>query len=166
MSFANAHRGLRIKDTNFEYLTEGAYGVVFVDKAANRIRKVYRRNHPAPHCAETYEAETRAFEIASADEHLRGLIPEWYGRRSAQVMIDKNEEDVSTEFFSDLAFEAGFVTGTFQKFGAISSEEQERVGALFIKRGIIYVKDMSVVLRDGSVHKAIDFATREIELWW
>jgi hypothetical protein len=169
MSFANARRGLRIKHTNFEYLTEGAYGIVFVDKAANRIRKIYRRKHEAPasHCAETYETEAKAFEIASADEHLRGLIPEWHGRRSAQIIVDQSEKDVSDESYPDFAFEAEFVQGTFQKFGDISLEERERVGALFIERGITHVKDMSVILGDdGHVHKAIDFATKEIELWW
>jgi hypothetical protein len=168
MSFANARRGLRIKETNFEYLTEGAYGIVFVDKAASRIRKIYRRKHEATasHCAETYETETKAFEIASADEHLRGLIPEWHGRRSAQVIVDQNGEDVSSEFFCDLAFEAEFIPGSFQKFGLVSSGERERVGKLFVERGITHVIDMSVILEDGRVHKAIDFATKEIELSW
>lgn len=168
MSFANARRGLRIRDTNFEYLTEGAYGIVFVDRAANRIRKIYRVKDEglASHCDETYEAETQAFEIASADEHLRKLVPEWYGRRTAQVVVDQNGKDVSDEFYPDLAFEAEFISGTFQKFGAISSKEQERIAALFVERGITYVKDMSLVLSDGRVHKAIDFATKEIEPWW
>ncbi len=168
MSFANARRGLRIKDSKFEYLTEGAYGVVFVDRAANRIRKIYRVNDEglASHCIEAYEAEAKAFEIASADERLRELIPEWHGRRSAQSIVDQNDQDVSNEFYSDLAFEVEFIPDAFQKFGVISSGEQERIGALFIERGIAYMKDASVILRDGRVHKVIDFATKEVEPWW
>jgi hypothetical protein len=168
MSFPNARRGLWIKDTNFEYLTEGAYGIVFVDRTAGRIRKIYRSKHgaPASHCVETYKSEAQAFEIASADEHLRDLVPEWYGRLSAQVVVDRNGADVSREFYCDLAFEAEFIPGRFCKFGVISLEERERVGTLFIERGITYIIDTSVILEDGRVHKAIDFATKEIELSW
>jgi hypothetical protein len=168
MSFANASRGLRIEGTNFAYLTEGAYGIVFADRTGGRIRKIYRRKHEAPadHSAATFETEVKAFEIASADEHLRRLIPEWYGRCSAQVIFDGNGKDVSDEFFCDLAFEAEFVPGNFLKFGVIPLREQERVTELFIKHGITYLKDMSVILRDDRVFKAIDFATKEIELWW
>jgi hypothetical protein len=41
MSFWNASRGLRIEETDFTYLTEGFYGVVFINKLAGRVRKVF-----------------------------------------------------------------------------------------------------------------------------
>ena len=41
--FANSTRGLRIKDSDFEYLTEGAYGVIFCDRHFSRVRKIFKR---------------------------------------------------------------------------------------------------------------------------
>ena len=165
-SFANASRGLRIKDTDFEYFTEGAYGVVFVDRKTGRLRKVYRRkpDAPADHSQETFEAETRAFEIASTSDELKALIPEWYGRLPTQLIVDAQGNDVSGEFLCDLAFEIEFIDGDFQKFGLINPEEFERVRGLFARNGIRYLIDMSVVFRENRVYKAIDFATHEVEL--
>jgi hypothetical protein len=165
--FPNARRGLHIEGTDYTYLTEGAYGIVFVDRKTGRIRKVYRAHQSAKkdHSQNVFRAETEAYATASRIPGLRDLIPMYYGVSAGQKVIDKEGKDVTTEFHPDLAFEAEFIDCSFQKLPAASQEEQTRVMGLFRKYGIQHFTDVSVCMKDGSIIKVIDFAMQEIELW-
>ncbi len=166
--FRNAERGLKIKGTGFSYLDEGAYSLVFVDRERRRIRKVYRNRSDADfdHVREVFEAETEAYAIASKADELKDLIPAYYGPVPGQTIIDASGNDVTGEFQAALAFEAEFVECSFRKAIAASHNERTRVEDLFRKRGIHHVTDISVSIVNGRITKVIDFAIKEVELWW
>jgi hypothetical protein len=165
--FQNATRGLRLEGTDFTYLTEGAYGIVFHDRNRGRIRKVYRTRWDADvdHCREVFEAETAAYQIASTTSELKDIVPAYFGIRAGLTVVGADGKDVTNEFYRDLAFEAEFVNCSFEKISASSPDEHRRVVALFRKHGIKHVIDASVCLEDGHISKVIDFATKEVELW-
>ena len=166
MGFPNAQRGLRIAGTDFKYLSEGAYGLVFVDQNKKRIRKVYRyRDGNLQHSNQVFTAEVRAYEIASANNELRILVPLYFGVRPAQMIIDSRGSDVTSEVYPDLAFEAEFIECNFQK-KLRANNEYEKICALFQRYGISHVTDISVCLRGGHIIKVIDFATQEIVPQW
>lgn len=166
MTFANQKRGLRLADPNFTYLTEGAYGVVFVDRYAGLIRKVYRRKSDVEHAQAVFDAEVKAYELAINSEQLRSLVPSQFNVRPEQQVFDWECNDVSEEFLTNLSFEAEFIDCHFRKIGEISSSESSRISALFRGVGIQHTSDMSVCLdSNGIVVKAVDFAMREFEVW-
>ena len=163
MGFPNETRGLRIADTGFADWDEGAYGVVFADRAAGRVRKVFRRLLDEDHVRAVFNSEIGAYAIATAYPLLVNLIPGGFQRCAAQQIIDSADQDVSKEFFPDLAFEMAFIDGTFQKVGTVIGGDAWRVRQLFHHEGIRHTNDMSVVLAvDGCIQKAIDFAVCEV----
>lgn len=165
MGFANAARGLRLADTNFVYLSEGAYGVIFADRGAGRIRKIYRRRPEESHTRAVFESEAGAYERASAITALSLLVPGGFQRCPPQRVIDGAGDDISQEFFSDLAFEADFIDAPFVKGGSLVSDDLQRVRELFRAAGINHTSDISVALTcNGRVSKVIDFAIEEYEL--
>lgn len=166
MCFANASRGLQIKGTNFEYLSEGAYAAVFVDRMNNRVRKVFFRKDSAMGKAslESFLSETEAYQIASASDELRIYIPEYYGEVMRVVIVDKQGLDVSNEFCTDLVIELEFIPGVFQKIS--QAPDGEEVIALFRAHGIVGISDASVTSANGQVEKIIDIGVREIEPEW
>ncbi len=170
MTFASGRRGLRIAGTDFVYLNEGAYGVIFVDRERRRIRKLYRVRHDADlaHCREVFTAETGAYDVASSHPELSTLIPGYFGTCQAGVIVDRANSDVTKEFHSGLAFEAEFVECPFYKIGSseVPPIEHQRVTALFHHCGIDHLIDASVCLRDGAIRKVIDFAMKDIPLRW
>ena len=168
MGFPNAYRGLRIKGTDFIYHSEGAYGLVFVDKAEGRIRKLYKSTQRQNHRKKVFENEVKAYEIASNVSELKDLIPKYYGTRAGMVLIDKNDEDVTNEIDVDLAFEAEFIDGCFQKRNSpgVDQAAWDDIKEKFRKHGIRHVKDASVTLKNNSIEKVIDFSFMEIEPSW
>ena len=165
MGFPNEERGLKISGTDFVYLSEGAYGVVFIDKAARRIRKIWKRRPEEDHARAVFKAEVEAYGLAMKSPVLTGLIPGDFRLCDPQQIIDMQGQDVSGEFFTDLVFETDLVEGTFQKIGSLGSDEAFRVRRMFFDAGIRHTNDMSVTLSaDGVIVKAIDFAVQEHEL--
>lgn len=165
MGFINETRGLAIAGTDFTYLSEGAYGVVFVDMAAGRIIKIYKRGAKEDHVRAVFKAEVDAYGLAASSAVVSDLVPENFRRCSPERVINNQGQDVTGEFFIDLAFEANFVEGVFKKIGAICSAEASRVRRLFQDAGIHHTNDMSVTVDSGGVIlKGIDFATEEHEL--
>lgn len=168
MGFPNAERGLKIKGTNFAYLSEGAYAVVFVDREQGRIRKVYRNRPDAEHdhSREVFAAETEAYAIAASNAELKQLTPAYFGPVSDQVVVDALDNDVTREFHPELAFEAEFLECQFEKAICAPENERERVFKLFRDHGIAHMSDVSVCLQNAQITKVVDFAIKEIELWW
>jgi hypothetical protein len=166
--FRNAQRGLTISGTDYVYLDEGAYAVIFVDRKRGRVRKVYRNRPDAgrEHCCQVFSAETEAYSVAANEPDLKNLVPGHFSKCSGQEIRDGSGNDVTKEFYPDLAFEAEFIDCTFQKVAMASEEEWKRVTALFHKHGIKHTNDMSVCITDGRITKALDFAIREIQLSW
>jgi hypothetical protein len=165
VGFANEARGLRIAGTGFSYLNEGAYGVVFADRAAGRIVKIYRWRPEQDHARAVFKAEADAYGLAASSKAVAALVPGNFRLCTAQQIIDKDGKDVTAEFFPDLALEMDFVAGHFLKIASIDGTEALRVRGLFYDVGIHHTIDMSVTLgADGAVAKAIDFAIVEHEL--
>lgn len=166
MPFPNERRRLKLADSNFVYLSEGAYSVVFINKAQGRVRKVFRSNADEDHVRNVFKAEIDACRLAKKDSEVAPLVPDHFKVCCApQIIIDKDGNDISGEFIPGLAFEMEYIDAHFQKFGSIGGKEAERVRALFNQAGILHTTDMSVCLgEDGRVLKAIDFAIEEHEL--
>jgi hypothetical protein len=161
--FANA---ASVKDTNFVYRTEGAFGLIFVDDARARVLKVFRRKSEASeeHCRLVFQAETGAYRLASNSPNLKGLVPAFHGVRPDLTVLDREGKDVSAKFIPGLAYEMDFIAGSFQKMGTVQSDEVNRIKALFRAEGIAYLTDASVVMLGGKIDKVIDFAVRDYEL--
>jgi len=166
MTFANAGRGLCIAGSDYEYLSEGAYGFVFVDRKQKRIRKVYRRTHKPEHARNVFNAEVDALKKAAVADELTTLVPEFFGLCTDVKILDREGNDVTGEVYPDLAFEAEFLDGNFQKNAIAEEGERERVFALFRNHGINHVIDTDVTVEGGSITKVIDFAVQEIIPQW
>jgi len=168
MTFRNEARGLRFAGTDFVYLTEGAYGIIFVDRGQRRIRKVYRvrRDSDIAHCREVFTNETGAYEIASMQPELSALIPAYFGPCGVPDVVDGAGGNVSDEFHADLAFETEFVECRFVKISEAPDSESGRIRDLFGRHGIHHVIDASVCLQEGTITKMIDFATEDVVLRW
>ncbi len=166
MGFANEARGLQLAGSNFVYMTEGAYGLIFVDREAGQIRKIYRRKQDEQHVRDVFKSETEAYRLAETSPEVAALIPTGFAISSPQTMVDRDGNDVSGEIFTDLAFETEFVSGDFLKIGSIAGSEGSLVRDAFKVAGILHTSDMSVVLNEhGKIVKAIDFAVIEHEVW-
>lgn len=168
MAFQNTERGLRIKGTNFVYHSEGAYGLIFLDKSEIRIRKIYKSTQPLDHRRKVFEAEIKAYEIASKTPELNDFVPQYFGRCTDIILIDKCGKDVTSEIDVTLAFEAEFIEGYFQKcssFG-VNEEKWNKIEEIFFNHGIYHMKDASVTLEADGIKKVIDFSVKEIEPCW
>jgi len=161
MGFLNEQRGLYVADSEFKYYSEGAYGLVFVDRAKGRILKVYRARQPLPHSTEVFNAEVEAYKIAMKSDDLKKLVPEFFGARTGLIIMDKDGTDVTNEFYPNLAFEAEFVPGEFRKISFAPESEQKQVMELFRSHGINHAIDASITLEGEKIRKLIDFAIRE-----
>src|SRR4051812_26895670 len=101
--------GLRIRETDFTYRDRGAQAVIFGDHEQQRVRKVYRRDDGVgiDHSHKRFAAETEAYRIASETSELQGLVPRYFGLcPPGQVIVHAAGEDVTGEFYPNLAFEA------------------------------------------------------------
>jgi len=165
MGFVNETRGLAILGTAFTYLSEGAYAVVFVDRAAGKIVKAFKRRPELDHVRAVFRAEADAYRLARSSAEVSVLIPGNFRIYTLGQVTDKHGQDVTDEFFPDFAFETDFVEGCFHKIGGIGGTDASRVHQLFHEAGIHHTIDMSVTFNaDGIIVKAIDFATEEHEL--
>jgi len=116
MGFFNKCRGLSISGTGFSYLSEGAYGVVFVDPAATSVIKVYNsRPNLDDHVRAVFNAEIDAYCIAASSPAISHLVPGNFQRYTIKNVEDNGRQDVTGEFFPDFAFKADFIRGDFYK---------------------------------------------------
>lgn len=165
MGFLNQDRGLTIAGTDYSYLSEGAYGVIFADRTAGRVIKLFKRRSEEKHVRSVFRAEIDAYDVAASSEEVSSLIPGNFQLFAVDQVTDKQGKDVTGEFFSDLAFQTDFVKGHFHKIAVIDRAEASRVRRLFREVGIYHTSDMSVTVgAEGRILKAIDFATKEHEL--
>ncbi len=165
MGFVNETRGLAIVGTAFTYLSEGAYAIVFLDSAAGKVVKAFKRRPNLDHVGAVFRAETDAYGLARSSAEVSVLIPRNFRICNLGRVTDRHGQDVTDEFLPDFAFETDFVQGCFHKIGGIGGTNASRVHQLFHEAGIRHTIDMSVTVNaDGIIVKAIDFATEEHEL--
>ena len=129
--FANQMRGLRVVGTKFEYLSEGAYSVVFIDRQQGRIIKVFKAIHELDHCKKVFDAEVEAYGIAMRTAELKERVPQFHGVRQDLRIEDRSGKDVTAEFYPDLAYEAEFIADEFDKIA--TSPEAERLQRPFVQ---------------------------------
>lgn len=160
--------GSWLADGGFVYLAEGAYGAVFVDRGRNRIRKVlYRKlGTDEAHCREVFKAELDALQIAKDRKELASLIAAPVTEIAGVRVLAADANDISSDFYTDLAFEAEFIDGAFVKIGAALASNDEFVRNQFRAAGIMHLMDASVIVHQGKIQKIIDIATYEVELRW
>lgn len=165
--FMNKDRGITIPGTGYDYLDEGAYGVIFVEMATSKIIKVYKRRANEEHVRSAFNAEVDAYNLAASSKEISNLVPGNFQLIPPIQVIDSDGMDISDEFFPELAFETDFVKGSFCKIGGVITAQALRVHRLFAEAGIHHTTDMSVTIgEEGNILKVIDFATVEHELWY
>lgn len=166
MQTTNRELGIRIENTDFRYLTEGAYGLIFVDDRSRLVRKIYRNRNDAnyDHCAAVFNSEILAYEIACRDENIQFLVPGHYRRLDTQAVIDKYKTTTNL-VHPDLGFEMEYIEGNFCKIAMAPEPEGASVKSLFYKAGIRHLSDMSFIMRGCKIDKVIAFAVEEIELF-
>ncbi|WP_422073693.1 hypothetical protein [Tranquillimonas rosea] len=165
MGLTFQNRGLTIAETDYSYLDEGAYAVIFADKAVGRIVKVFKRRLKEAHVRSVFRAEIDAYDLAASSTEISDLIPGNFQIASPRNILDSHGANITDEFFPDLAFQTDFVEGYFHKIGVIGGAEASRIRQLFRRAGICHTSDMSVTIGpEGCIRKAIDFATVEYEL--
>lgn len=168
VGFFNERRGLHIPGSDFQYYSEGAYAVVFASRSGRpTARKLFRVKAESgrEHSARTFAAEVAAFELAMASDHVRTIVPEFFGQQPAERVSDRDGTDVSAEFYPDLAFDMEFIEQPFRKLVYFSAFERKRVSSILNRAGIFYTIDASACGTDDCISKVIDFSTHEIEPW-
>ncbi|EPP2133006.1 hypothetical protein ACUNB3_000922 [Vibrio alginolyticus] len=144
----------------------GAYGLVVFNKLDNKAIKIFRKNHTREQAENVFNSECRAYEKAKNNLDVQKLVPKFYGTLSISKIIDRSGKDITQDYFTDLAYEMSFESGSFHKLNTISRSEISRITTLFNIAGISYVEDASVTLDGNSnVVKVIDFAEQEFEFW-
>ena len=164
----NDTRRLTLTGTNYVFLNEGAYGSVFVDRDAGRIRKILRRTtSPEAHCRAVLQAEKDALKMAQGHDTLVRYVAAPILELPLAGVMDRDGRDVTAEFYEDAGFEAAYVEGTFYKIGDVAASNWHQLSHAFRAAGIRHLLDSSVTLdSDGNVTKVIDFATHQMELEW
>jgi hypothetical protein len=159
--------GLRVATTDYEYLDEGAYSVVFVDRAQGKVCKVYLATQPIDHSRKVFAEEIEAYKKANAQKDLKSLVPAFYATTSIQQIIDKDGNDVTSKFYPALAFESEHIPQRFKKANMAAPEKElARVKDLFRKHGINHLSDISAWVEEGKIRKVLDFAVNEIVPSW
>jgi hypothetical protein len=162
-------KGSKLAGGNFRCLTQGAYGVIFIDDNAQpkRIRKVAYRSPDKndEHCRKVFQAEFKAIKKAEASQCLRKLVATPFSRIDKVTVLGNQCQDISEKFFTDMVFEADYIPGLPLKIGKACPKERSRIQNLFRKEGICHTNDACVFLNEqNQIIKVIDFATHEVEL--
>ncbi len=167
-SMSNSSRGLKLAGSEYVFLDEGAFGTVFVDRLAGRVRKILRRTERAEeHCRLVMQTELCALIIAEQNAELTAYTAAPFSKPLPINVIDGHGVDVTAEFYADAGFESAYIYGTFHKINTVSPLNWPIVANHFRSTGIMHLEDVSVTLNNrNEVEKVIDFATRYIEPFW
>lgn len=145
---------------------------LFLDPAERKAFKLFK-NHKHPNvCPERgtkeddlrrlmFEAEKQAYEIATADEHLKTYSPVFYGARNVSRVVALNGRDITEQYLLECCLELEMLEGKDVKFENVRNRF-EQVEKLFNRAGIRHTKDMSAFVNvNRSDIKLIDFAVRD-----
>lgn len=144
----------------------GAYSLVVFSEDRTEAIKIFSRDHEREHATNVFQSEIAAYELASRDLEAANLTPEFMGSVQIESVIDGLGNDVTTNYYQDLAYKMSYERGPFYKLNTIDESERRRVTQIFRRLGIEYLLDCSASLgENGEVRCIIDFATQEFELW-
>lgn len=137
---------------------EGAFGTVFFINDEFAV-KVFRRKESRTEdfARKVMQSEVSAHEaIQNNTTFLKELTPKYYGQVTIETIFDENGQDISNDFFLNLAYKMEYLQGRFMKNpnlyqNACVSEEFKRLNIKFIA-------DCSCIENNGQIEKIIDFA--------
>lgn len=144
----------------------GAYGLVVFIEDKTKAVKIFSRSHTLNQASNVFNSEVEAYTKASLDPCASGIIPTYYGSVVINTIIDRSGNDVTDQYYTELAYLMSYKEGPFYKFGTISEAEQKRIESIMKSIGVHYLIDCSVSLtNEKAVRCVIDFATEEFEIW-
>jgi hypothetical protein len=122
-------------------IPSGGFADVFLAPAERKVFKLFK-NHKHPGVPPergviedelrrlVFEAERRAYEIASADEDLKKFIPVFYGSPKVSHVVALNGQDITHQYLLDCCLELEQLEGECDKFENVRNRF-EHVEALF-----------------------------------
>lgn len=148
------------------YFNCGAYGlIVFIENQTKAV-KIFKKSHDYDHTLNVFNSETKAYVLAQTNQQVKSLVPDYFGKIKIDKILDKNRQDISDQFYLNMAYKMSYEEGPFLKLGTVSKSEYSYIEELFVALGINYIKDSSVTVDcSGSINKVIDFAIQEFEVW-
>lgn len=149
---------IQIEGTNFRYFAEGGTAFIFADQDAGRVIKLFKtRGIPREFIKMTCWSEEKAYNLVQHSEALTQMVPRFYGRRRVTRVIDPDGDDLSGQFYLDLAYEIDLVpAANFKKWLEMPEDIRGQLAALFSEVGIKHYADACVATTPTV--KAIDFA--------
>lgn len=158
-----AHHTLILRIRNHK---KRAYGLVVFNDDLTRAIKLFHRGQQEHQATRVFEAEVEAYEIAINHSDLMRYVPSFYGKVTVDQVIDKNNFDISSEYYCHLAYEMSFVSGRFFDIKNAFSSDHSDLAKLFDQAGIKHLSDVSATFDEcGEIKKIVDFATNYPEPW-
>jgi hypothetical protein len=152
---------LHIKDTNFVFLKQRAFGGIFVDYRSSRVRKVSLKNNNTQRQQwDAFIGELEAYYIASAHNILREWIPEFYGSCVSEVVCSETYMSLTNDYHT-WSIEMALIKNLS---GEVAAFEEASKGVYpscienLFKQAGIRTNDASIS-RDASPVKVIDIST-------
>ncbi|WP_075184541.1 hypothetical protein [Teredinibacter haidensis] len=147
---------------------EGAYALVVFDESSSMAIKVFKNDPNITQHANVFNSEVEAYEKAAQDEELKVLVPVFYGKVEINKILDKADNDISSNYFLNLAYGMSIEDKEFIKLysAGVCEKERTRIVELFNKNGIMYTRDSSVLMKKSKIVKVIDFAIQAHETSW
>lgn len=143
----------------------GFYADVFYTDDGKAIKVFLRRSDVSHgHVNAVFNSEVDAYQRIKGSVELTSLTPKFYGSIEVSNIKDAKGNDISSEYYLDLAYGMDKVEGDFVKIGTLSSGAAKSVYDLFKNYGVNHVCDASVVVANGVITSVIDFAVSEHEL--
>ncbi|QMU58542.1 MAG: hypothetical protein GKR98_10265 [Boseongicola sp.] len=156
----------RVVGTEFNFHNFGSEGIIFRDRAAGLIRKIYSSERDRKFAEQDFKSEIEAFGIAMKSPEISASIPGKFRILDTQTVVDEKGECVSNQYFPDLAFEAEFINLRFVEIGSLPNSESSAIERKFKKVGINYTGDMAIAFsEDRLCYKVVDFKVRGQEIW-
>lgn len=152
-----------LRENQFDF---GAYGLVIFIENRTKAIKIFKKTHTKEQANNVFQSEIEAYKKASSDPKASKVTPQYFGEETIDQVIDKQGNDVTNQYHTELAYVMSYEGGPFCKFNNINEKQREQIKNIFKPLGIHYLIDCSVSLnQNGEVKCVIDFATKEYELW-
>ncbi len=144
----------------------GAYGlVVFIENRTKAV-KIFSCSHTLEQASKVFKSQVEAYEKASVDPTASMIIPTYYGKVAVDKIVDRSGNDVTDQYYTELAYLMSYEEGPFYDFNNILENERQRIESILKPIGVNYLSDCSVSLtNEKAVRCVIDFATEEFEIW-
>ncbi|MGA1941260.1 hypothetical protein [Arcobacter sp. YIC-310] len=156
-----------IKNTNFH----GSYGRVFVNENKTKAIKVFYKKQDDLtskrdiHVKRTFESEIEAYQIAYKNDITKEYIPNFFGQVAISKIFNKNEEDVSNEYYTSYSYMMEYVNGRFRKLGTNDFSNKKELLDSFKSLGINNLRDISIIDENEMIIKIVDFSMKDIQYY-